>query len=395
MISRAERTVFGEWWWTIDRALLAAVGALMLLGVVLSLAASPPVAERIGLDDMFHFVNRQAMFLAPAVVLMIGISFLSPRQVRRLAWVGFVVGLAMLAATLLIGMEIKGSRRWLQFGPIGVQPSEFVKPTFIVLSAWLFAEGAERRDMPGHLLAMALLALVAGLLVLQPDLGQTVLATAVWGALFFLAGLPWIWVVGLGGAGVFGLLTAYQFLPHVAKRIDRFMNPETGDTFQIDRATEAFTSAGWFGKGPGEGTVKRIIPDGHTDFIFSVTAEEFGILFCIVIVSLYAFIVLRGLSHAKREQDGFVRLAIAGLTMLFGLQSAINMAVNLHLMPAKGMTLPFISYGGSSMLALALNMGMLLALTRRRPRTDTLANEIARHRRRQAARPQTPAGAHA
>jgi cell division protein FtsW len=380
MISRAERTVFGEWWWTIDRSLLFAVSALMVLGVVLSLAASPPVAERIGVD-LFHFVNRQAMFLPPAFVLMIGVSFLSPRQVRRLAWVTFFVGMAMLAATLVIGTEIKGSRRWISLAGMVVQPSEFVKPAFVVLVAFLFAEGSERRDVPGHIMATLLLGAVLGLLVLQPDLGQTVLVTAVWGALFFLAGLPWIWVVGLGGVGVFGLATAYELLPHVARRIDRFMDPETGDNFQIEKATEAFTSAGWFGKGPGEGTVKRIIPDGHTDFISAVAAEEFGILFCIFIVAIYAFIVIRGLHHARREHDGFVRLAIAGLSMLFGLQAAINLAVNLHLMPAKGMTLPFISYGGSSMFALALGMGMLLALTRRRPRADTLAAEIRRHAR--------------
>lgn len=389
MISRAERTLFGEWWWTIDRALLFAVATLMTLGVVLSLAASPPVAERIGLE-MFHFVNRQAMFLVPAVLIMIGVSFLSPRQVRRLAWLAFLGGLVLLAATLVMGTEIKGARRWISFAGIVVQPSEFIKPAFIVLAAWLFAEGSERRDVPGHLMSTALLGSVVGLLILQPDLGQTVLVTSVWGALFFLAGLPWIWVVGLGGAGVIGLGAAYQILPHVARRIDRFMDPETGDNFQIEKATEAFNSAGWFGKGPGEGVVKRIIPDGHTDFIFAVTAEEFGLIFCMVIVSIYAFIVLRGLYHARREQDGFVRLAIAGLTMLFGLQSAINMAVNLHLMPAKGMTLPFISYGGSSMFALALGMGMLLALTRKRPRADALAAEIARHHRKREA---APAGA--
>ncbi len=381
MISRAERTVFGEWWWTIDRALLFAVGALMVLGVVLSLAASPPVAERIGLD-LFHFVNRQALFLPPAIAIMIGVSFLSPRQVRRLAWIVFAVGMLLLAVTLFAGTEIKGARRWVSFAGVVIQPSEFVKPAFVVLAAWLFAEGSERRDMPGHIMATALLGSVLSLLVLQPDLGQTILTTTVWGALFFLAGLPWIWVVGLGGCGVVGLTAAYELLPHVARRIDRFMDPETGDNFQIEKATEAFTSAGWFGKGPGEGTVKRIIPDGHTDFIFAVTAEEFGVLFCICIVAIYAFIVMRGLMHARREQDGYVRLAIAGLTMLFGLQSAINMSVNLHMMPAKGMTLPFVSYGGSSMFALALGMGMLLALTRRRPRTDTLAAEIARHARR-------------
>jgi len=389
MISRAERTVFGEWWWTIDRGLLFAVGALMVLGVVLSLAASPPVAERIGVD-MFHFVNRQALFLPPAIVIMVGVSFLSPRQIRRLAWITFAFGVVLLAATLFIGTEIKGARRWVSFAGIVVQPSEFVKPAFVVLAAWLFAEGSQRRDVPGHLLSTALLGCVLSLLVLQPDLGQTVLTTVVWSALFFLAGLPWIWVVGLGGVGAAGLATAYELLPHVARRIDRFLDPETGDNFQIQKATEAFTSAGWFGKGPGEGTVKRIIPDGHTDFIFAVTAEEFGLLFCVAIVAIYAFIVMRGLMHARREQDGFVRLAIAGLSMLFGLQSAINMAVNLHMMPAKGMTLPFISYGGSSMFALALGMGMLLGLTRRRPRADTIAAEIARHARHQHA---APAGA--
>lgn len=389
MISRAERTIFGEWWWTIDRALLFAVSTLMTLGVVLSLAASPPVAERIGLD-LFHFVNRQAIFLVPAFLIMIGISFLSPRQVRRLAWIVFAGGMVLLAVTLIHGTEIKGARRWVSFAGIVVQPSEFVKPAFIVLAAWLFAEGSERRDMPGHILSTILLGSVVGLLILQPDLGQTVLTTSVWGMLFFLAGLPWIWVVGLGGAGAFGLVTAYQILPHVARRIDRFLDPETGDNFQIEKATEAFASGGWFGKGPGEGTVKRIIPDGHTDFIFSVTAEEFGVLFCIVIVSIYAFIVLRGLYHARNTQDGFTRLAIAGLIMLFGLQSAINMAVNLHMIPAKGMTLPFVSYGGSSMFALALGMGMLLALTRKRPRADALAAEIRRHARKSR---QVPAGA--
>ncbi len=389
MISRAERTIFGEWWWTIDRALLFAVGALMVLGVVLSLAASPPVAERIGVD-MFHFVNRQALFVFPAGIIMVAVSFLSPRHIRRLAWITFLLGMAMLALTLVHGTEIKGARRWISLGPLVVQPSEFVKPAFVVLASWLFAEGSERRDMPGHLLSTALLASVVGLLIMQPDLGQTVLTTSVWGALFFLAGLPWIWVVGLGGAGAFGLVAAYEVLPHVARRIDRFLDPETGDNFQIEKATEAFTSAGWFGKGPGEGVIKRIIPDGHTDFIFAVTAEEFGLLFCMAIAAIYAFICIRGLMHARREQDGFVRLAIAGLSMLFGLQSAINMAVNLHMMPAKGMTLPFISYGGSSMFALALGMGMLLGLTRRRPRTDALAAEIARHARRQR---HAPAGA--
>lgn len=367
MISRAERTRFANWWWTVDRLMLAAIAVLMLAGIVLSLAASPPVATRIGLDA-FHFVNRHVMFLAPAFAVMIAMSFLSPRHIRRLALAVFIVCLALTAATLVFGAEVKGARRWIVLAGINIQPSEFVKPAFVILISWLFAESTRKADMPANTIALTLLISVVALLVLQPDFGQTMLIALVWGALFFMAGMRMIWVAGLGGAAAAGLAGAYFFVPHVTKRINRFMDPASGDTFQVSNAIESFVRGGWFGRGPGEGTVKRILPDSHADFVFAVAAEEFGIVLCLALVALFAFVVIRALQHAFRDQDPFTRFASAGLAILFGTQSAINMAVNLHLIPAKGMTLPFISYGGSSMISLAYGMGMLLALTRERPR---------------------------
>jgi cell division protein FtsW len=374
MVSRAERTRFAAWWWTIDRLMLGALMALMLGGIVLSLAASPPVANRIGLDA-FHFVNRHVMFLIPAFVVLIATSLLAPRHIRRVAFVVFAVSLVLTAATLMFGAEVKGARRWIVLAGMNIQPSEFLKPSFVVLISWLFAETARRPEMPANTMALALLLTVVTLLVLQPDFGQTTLIALVWGALFFMAGMRMIWVFGLGGAAVVGLAGAYWAIPHVARRIKRFLDPASGDTFQVDTAIESFQRGGWLGVGPGEGTVKRILPDSHADFVFAVAAEEFGIVLCLILVALFAFIVIRALLHAFRTEDLFARFAVAGLAMLFGMQSAINMAVNLHLIPAKGMTLPFISYGGSSLISLAYGMGMLLALTRERPRAEILASQ--------------------
>ncbi|MDP3254365.1 MAG: putative peptidoglycan glycosyltransferase FtsW [Bosea sp. (in: a-proteobacteria)] len=368
MVSRAEPSLSGRWWWSIDRLILSALVALMVSGVVLLMAGGPPVAERLGLST-FHFVNRQAIYLVAAMTVFVGVSFLTPRQVRRLALLIFTVSLAMVVATLYLGVEVKGARRWLTLGPIGsIQPSEFLKPAFVVLAAWAFAEGTRRPDLPGTWLAFLLLPATIAPLVLQPDFGQTMLVTLVWAGLFFVAGLHWFWVLGLGGAGAAGILIAYQLVPHVRARIERFMDKGSGDTFQIDTALESFAQGGWLGKGPGEGTVKRILPDAHTDFIFAVTAEEFGIVVCILLVMLFALIVLRALVIAQKAEDPFIRLAVTGLALLFGIQAAINMMVNLHMMPAKGMTLPFISYGGSSLISLAIGTGFLLALTRKRPR---------------------------
>jgi cell division protein FtsW len=371
MVSRKVRTPFGDWWYTVDRFVLVALLVLMLAGVILSLAASPPVAARLNLDA-FHFVNRHILFVLPTVMILLVASFLTPRQVRRVALLVFLLSLVLVAATPYLGAEIKGARRWLVILGVNVQPSEFVKPAFVILIAWLFAESTRRPEMPANTAALGLLLLVVSLLVLQPDFGQTMLIALVWGALFFMAGMRLIWVGGLAGVAAVGLVGAYFTVPHVTRRIQRFLDPASGDTFNIDLALESFARGGWFGRGPGEGTVKRMLPESHTDFVFAVAAEEFGILFCLTLLALIAFIVVRSLQHAIRSEDPFNRFAAAGLAILFGLQSVINMAVNLHLMPAKGMTLPFISYGGSSMLSLAYGMGMLLALTRERPRAEML-----------------------
>jgi cell division protein FtsW len=281
--------------------------------------------------------------------------------------------MALVLVTILFGQEVKGARRWI----FGVQPSEFVKPAFVVLAAWAFSEGAKRRRVPGTALAILLLPVTIIPLMLQPDFGQTMLVSLVWAALFFMAGLHWFWVFGIGGLGASSVMLAFKLVPHVRTRILRFVEPSTAggsvsDTFQVDTALESFIGGGWFGKGPGEGTLKRILPDSHTDFIFAVTGEEFGIVACLLLVAVFAFVVFRGLSLASRNADPFCRFAAVGLILLFGIQSCINLAVNLHLMPAKGMTLPFISYGGSSLISLALGMGFLVAVTRKRPRSEVL-----------------------
>ncbi|BCH16007.1 MAG: putative lipid II flippase FtsW [Mesorhizobium sp.] len=365
MQSRLDKSPVATWWWTIDRWFLAAFLSLMGLGIVLSFAASPAVAQRIGLDS-FHFATRQIIFTIPALGVMLAVSFLESRQIRRMALAMLCIMLVLMVAVLYIGVEVKGARRWVSLAGVSLQPSEFLKPAFVVICAWLFAEHKRQPDIPGNLFAMLLLALVISLLVAQPDFGQTMLVLGTWGVMFFMAGLPWLWIIALGAAGVGGVFAAYAVFPHVAGRIDRFMTGE-GDTFQVDMGRDALINGGWFGVGPGEGTVKRVIPDSHADFVYSVAGEEFGLIMCFFIMTIFAFIVLRGLGTALKEQDDFTRYAVGGLVTVFGLQSVINMAVNLQLMPAKGMTLPFISYGGSSQIAIAISMGMVLALTRKRP----------------------------
>jgi cell division protein FtsW len=369
MLSRDERNPLSQWWWTVDRPLLGAIIALMLSGVILSLAASPPVATRIGLDP-FHFFNHHVLFLLPAFIVLIGVSFLSPRQIRRSAVVVFAISIALIVLTLLIGPEVKGSRRWITLLGVNIQASESAKPAFVVIAAWLFSESANRLEMPATSMALVLLLMFVSLLVMEPDFGQTMLILMVWGALFFIAGMRMVWVAGLAGAAGAGLFGAYLLVPHVAGRIQRFMNPASGDTFQVDTAMEAFANGGWFGLGPGEGIAKRNLPDSHTDFVFAVAAEEFGIVLCLALLALFAFIVIRALSRAYANDDMFSRFAASGLAILFGVQAAINMSVNLQLIPAKGMTLPFISYGGSSIISLAYGVGMMLALTRLRPQTE-------------------------
>jgi cell division protein FtsW len=310
------------------------------------------------------------------VAVLIGVSFLNPHQIRRLSLIVFVASLILVALTPMFGAEIKGAKRWLVIFGVNIQPSEFLKPAFVILIAWLFGESSKRPDMPANLISLVLLLMVVTLLVIQPDFGQTMLVVLVWSALFFMAGMRVVWVFGIAGIAGAGLTVAYYTVPHVAARIQKFLNPASGDTFNIDIATESFMRGGWFGKGPGEGTVKRLLPESHTDFVFAVAGEEFGVALCLALAALFAFIVIRSLLRAMRNEDAFTRFAAAGLTMLFATQSAINMAVNLRLIPAKGMTLPFISYGGSSMISLAYAMGMLLALTREQPRAAMLTTPM-------------------
>ncbi len=371
MPSRTERSLFADWWWTVDRFSIASILALMIAGLVFLMGGGPPVAERLGLSP-FHFVHRQMFWLSAAAIVLLAASFLTPRHIRRAALALYCISLALAVAALFIGPEVKGARRWITFMGQNLQPSEFVKPAFVILAAWAFSEGARRPDMPGTLLGVLLLPLTIIPLVLQPDIGQTMLLCMVWAVLFYLAGLHMFWVFALGSAGLGGIALAYMFFPHVTARINRFIDKANsgGDTFQVDTAVESFVSGSWLGKGPGEGTIKRILPDSHTDFLFAVTGEEFGVLICLALTLLFAVIVLRALWLARRNDDPFCRFAAAGLAMLFGVQAAINMSVNLHLIPPKGMTLPFVSYGGSSLLSLALGMGFLIAVTRRRPRSE-------------------------
>jgi len=363
--ARTDQSAVAQWWWTVDRWTLAAIFVLIAFGSLMVMAASPAVAERIGTDSL-HFVRRYFAVLPAALATMFFVSLQSPRGIRRIAAIGFIVSLVLLAATFAVGVEIKGARRWIELPGLSLQPSEFVKPTFAVVAAWLFAQYRLNPGFPGHYIAIALYALVVGMLIRQPDLGMAAVVSAVWFTQFFLAGLRLYWVATGLMAGAAGLVGAYLTLPHVASRIDRFLDPASGDSYQVERSMEAFSNGGLWGRGPGEGTVKEYLPDAHADFVFAVAGEELGVIVCLGIVAVFAFIVLRGFSRLLQEGNLFVVLAATGLLVQFGLQAMINMASALHLMPTKGMTLPFISYGGSSMLALGLGMGMALALTRRR-----------------------------
>jgi cell division protein FtsW len=366
--ARSDRTPLGVWWWTVDRWLLGVVAVLIALGVMMSFAASPAAAQRMNVGDPFHFAVRQCVFAAGATVIVLGVSMLEVKTVRRAAFFIYIASILVMVALPFLGHNAKGATRWVEFGGFSLQPSEFMKPAFVILVAWMFAEGQKGAGVPGVSIAFGLYALAVALLLIQPDFGQTVLITAAFGACFWMAGVPLSWIMVLGAAAVAGLSSTYFLMPHVASRVDRFFSTEQGaDTHQVDRAAEAIAAGGLFGRGPGEGVMKRHVPDLHTDFIYSVGAEEYGLIFSLLLISLLAFVVIRGLYKSMKLSDPFEQVAAAGLFVLVGMQAFINVAVNLNLIPTKGMTLPFISYGGSSMLAMGLTLGMALALTRRRP----------------------------
>ncbi len=363
--ARTDRSPVGLWWWTMDRWTAVAVTCLIAIGAILSLAASPAIAAKID-QPTFYFVYKNLLFLIPSFFLMFAVSMLSPYHIRRFALWLFVGALALMVLTLFIGTEVNGAKRWIKVAGFSLQASEFIKPAFVVLAAWLFAEHNRRADYPGIAFSCILFAIVAGLLVMQPDFGQTMLLGMVWGTMFFLSGVPLPWIAALGAGAVAGGFAAYSYMPHVASRIDRFIDPSSGDTYQVDQALAAFEAGGLTGLGPGEGTIKDYIPDAHTDFIFAVAGEEGGMLACLVLIMIFGFIIVRSLLRVLNKEDHFLQLAGAGLICLFGYQALINMGVSLSLLPAKGMTLPFISYGGSSLLATAITVGMMLALTRNR-----------------------------
>lgn len=369
ILSRADTSVLGRWWWTVDRWTLFAIATLIGCGYVMMLAASPAVAERIH-QSRDVFIAKQVVFLALAGMVVVAVSMLSPRGIRRLALLGCLAALLLTMMTLVMGVEIKGARRWIALPGFTLQPSEFLKPCFAVVAAWLLAEGERSRRFPGRLVAVALFLVIALLLKSQPDMGMLAVLGGVLFVQLFVGGLN-VLLVGLAGGGIVALaVTAYTVFPHVRSRVQRFIDPAAGDMYQVTKAMEAFGNGGLLGRGPGEGRVKDVLPDAHADFVYAVMGEEFGLVVCLVVLGMFGFIVMRGLLRLLAEQDLFIVLAATGLVASFGLQSFVNMASSLHLIPTKGMTLPFVSYGGSSVLAVALGSGMLLALTRRRVRSD-------------------------
>ncbi len=363
--ARADRRPFTVWWRTIDRMTVAGIVVLAIFGAFVSVATST-AAEVRGGPDAAYFYGRHILYTLAALGVLLFLSMRTVREVRNLAVALYVAALAALVLTLLVGPEINGAQRWLRFGSLSVQPAEFLKPAFVVLVAWSLSEGNRLPGFPGRSLSLFLLGAPMFLFLLQPDIGQTVLITAVWGALLFAAGLPWGWTIGLGVMAGMMLATAYMVFPHVAQRIDVFVMGSEGGRTQVDFALEALRNGGFRGVGPGEGTVKNSVPDAHTDFAFAVMGEELGLWACMAVALLFLAIVARGLMRALAAQDHFVQLATAGLFLLFGLQAFINMGVNLGLLPATGMTLPFISYGGSSLVATGIILGFALALGRRR-----------------------------
>jgi len=369
-LGRADRSPLGTWFWEIDRVLLALVLALISIGLIAVAAASPAAGVRYSqgahqLTPLYYFY-RQAAWIALAVPVMIFISMLPKEVARRLALSGASFFFVMLVAVPLIGSEVNGAKRWIGVGMMQFQPSEFLKPLFVVMVAWLLSLRSKDSSLPVMPLTGALVAVIAFLLMRQPDFGQTVMFAAVWVALLTLSGFPMRFLVGLGGLAVTGIVSAYLFYSVAHERINNFIFAE-GDTYQTDKAYATLTNGGLLGTGPGGGTMKFHLPEPHTDYIFSVIGEEFGLISCIAIACIYLAIVVRVFVRLLHQEDEFLLLASAGLATQFGLQALINMAVNVQLAPSKGMTLPFISYGGSSMLALAIGMGLLLAFTRANP----------------------------
>lgn len=363
-IFHRNKNILTNWWWTVDKALLTCITALIVLGIFLTFSASPAVANRIGYGS-YHFIKRHLFFAPIAYAVMIALSMQKLKTIRRVALLGYVAAMVLLVFTLFFGEANKGASRWLIIFGFSLQPSEFVKPFFIVTAAWLFDGQKKNPDFPGNYISTFLFIITAALILRQPDIGMTMVVSCVWLFQFFLSGLSMMLVLFAGVTGVIALIAAYFIFPHFHVRIHQFLASGGDLSFQVKKSLEAFQSGQLFGRGPGEGIVRSSIPDAHTDFIYAVAGEEYGFFLCLAIITLYAIIVIRSMMVSSKDNNLFIILSASGLAASFGLQSIINMASTLHLMPTKGMTLPFISYGGSSIVATAIGMGMLLAITRK------------------------------
>ena len=362
MLDRTDRSLVGVWWWTVDKSLLLSTVILMVTGILLVMAAGPAVTDLIKLPSQ-HFTMRQITFIIPSLVLMLTVSMLEPRPIRALSLILLAGVMGLMVMAIVAGSEIKGATRWISIMGFNLQPSEFVKPLFAVVSAWLLTLWREGEDFPGWIYSTGLLAAIVTILVLQPDIGMTVVVVMTWGFQMFLAGMPMLFVIGAVALAPLALFIAYKSLDHVKVRIDRFFE---GGSWQVDQARQSFADGGIFGVGPGDGTIKLNLPDAHSDFIFAVAAEEYGAIACIALLCVYGFVVIRGFARAMSDEGLFCLIAGSSLVMQVGVQACIHMASSVDLIPTKGMTLPFVSYGGSSMLASSLTMGLLLAITRRR-----------------------------
>ena len=380
LFDRTNKSVLAQWWWTVDRTMLAAILGLVAFGIALIVTASPSVAVRIKLDDT-HFIIRHIAVVIPTVFIMLAISMLNHKNIRRLGTIVCASGIALMMIIPFVGMDIKGAQRWIHIPGFSLQPSEFVKPSFAIVAAWLIAYQKRVATFPGYIMCAGLFLLVISLLMIQPDFGMTMVVTCMFAAQIFLAGLPFRYFIIIFVMGVMGVTAVYYSLDHVRSRFDRFLDPSSGDTFQIDKSLDAFASGGLFGTGPAQGTISHTIPDAHADFIFSVAGEELGLLFTLVIVALYLGILMRGFNRLMESNDMFVVLAVGGILSMFGLQAFVHMGSSLHLLPTKGMTLPFISYGGSSTLSMGFALGVVLGLTRRDVRKSIARGGMALARR--------------
>lgn len=364
-LSRSDSSILGRWWWTVDRVMLFAFLIMISIGILMAMAATPMVANRIGIDE-FYFLKRHLLYILPSLLVIFFVSILDNSDIKKFALILFFIAWFLTITTLFFGSEIKGAKRWISILGFSMQPSEFVKPALVIITAWMLSEQENNSEFRGKFLASLFFLSFACVLVMQPDIGMIVTTTAVWFGQFFLNGFPIFFVILAIGIGVGGFVLAYFLLPHVTARVDKFLDPAMGDHYQINRSLEAFSNGGLFGVGPGEGIIKKHIPDAHADFVFAVLGEEFGFFISAFLVILIAFIVIYGMLKTLKDNNLFVILSSVGLFAQFGLQSLINIASTLHMIPTKGMTLPFISYGGSSMIAISISAGMILALGRKK-----------------------------